>query len=185
MFDTIPHIIDSTRQIINVIVPPKSNFEIYAPYVAVFVSLLTVAVNIWLNNRQIKNSHKVVEKTIRANAILGELKILEFARIKLYANFISLIHVDKYNESLKILEEKKIFFNEWMGEIVSPILRLKSLNFETNKTSELNDVVSNLYIQYGKLIRNPDATFFNQVVKLFTDCNITLRELANSKNVFQ
>lgn len=61
LLDTIPQIIN------NIKIPEKSNFEIYAPYVAVFVSLLTVVVNIWLNNKQIKNSHSILEKTIEAN----------------------------------------------------------------------------------------------------------------------
>lgn len=67
MLDTIPHLIDTSRIVIQNIIPGKSNFEIYAPYVAVFVSLFTVVVNIWLNDRQIKNSHILLEKNIEAN----------------------------------------------------------------------------------------------------------------------
>jgi len=93
-------LVDSARQIINIIVPTKSNFEIYAPYVAVFVSLLTVVVNIWLNNRQIKNSHNLLEKnneaswknTVRNNKLLTQIKTLEE-----YRN-IRLKMVDKMHE---------------------------------------------------------------------------------------
>ena len=67
MLDTIPNIIDTSKIIIQNIIPGKTWWEINAPYVAVLVSLLTVVVNIWLNNRQIKNSHHILEKNIENN----------------------------------------------------------------------------------------------------------------------
>lgn len=79
MLDTIPHIIDTSRQIINNInVPGKSNLELILTLSAVGISVLAMFVNYYLTSKQIRennkninlqleNSQKLLERTIRAN----------------------------------------------------------------------------------------------------------------------
>lgn len=58
MIDTIPHIIDTSRIIIQNIIPGKSNFEIYAPYISVIVSLVALIVSIVMSYVQISANRK-------------------------------------------------------------------------------------------------------------------------------
>lgn len=78
MTDTIPYIVDSTRQVININVPGKSNLELILTLSAVGISVLAMFVNYYLTSKQIKennkniklqleNSQKLLERTIKAN----------------------------------------------------------------------------------------------------------------------
>lgn len=156
-------ILDTIPVIVNNIIPGKSNFEIYAPYIAVFVSLFTVVVNIWLNNRQIKNSHHILEKNIDAswknkikeNKINVDFKLLEeygllrqqmietmkdiidFKSDKAAANVLHLNFIKCFSNNIDLIERMNITKEEY-DTLLDLILQfdIYRVFFETILTSE-------------------------------------------------
>lgn len=128
MLDTMTHIIDSTQKIINIINPGKSDFETYAPYVAVFVSLLTVAINIWLNNRQIKNSHLLLERNIEAN-------------------WNNSLRSSKVNSELKLLEEYK----SHRLKMLNALSEIDGNKFSVNRDNYIDMAVKLFLVEYNLL----------------------------------
>lgn len=67
MQETIPYILDSTRQIVNVIMPEKSANESILPWIGISLNIITILVFSYWNYRQIKNSHLLVDKNSEVN----------------------------------------------------------------------------------------------------------------------
>lgn len=89
ILDTIPHIIDTTRQVINVVMPEKSFIESAVLWIGISLNVITILVFSFWNYRQIKNSHLLVDKNSQVNLkntlintkITNELKLIDEFRI--------------------------------------------------------------------------------------------------------
>lgn len=83
ILDTIPHIIDTTNRVVNIINPGKVWHENIVSYIALFVSIGSLIATIIYNRKQIKNSYNLLIKSNRINIELKELDSFKETRIKL------------------------------------------------------------------------------------------------------